>query len=339
MSHLPAGNCPAIVWSLCRLRALRCSRCLRPIRLSNPIWASRRRCHGRADIAALDGLLKGRADFDWIIVDHYGLDHQWQTAARRWARRIAAIDDLANRRHAVDLLLDQNLTGTQQAYEALTDERCERLLGPHFALLRGEFHREPLEIRSQVRRVLVNFGGFDAAGQVHQAMLALTDFEGLEVDFVAGLDNPAWSQMQALVAHRPHWRLHRYVSDFARLMVATDVFIGAGGGTSWERAALGLPTLCISVAANQRANAELLAAMGAQIYLGAHEHVDTEQLRQAVGLMIANEDLRQSLARRSRELVDGRGAERVAAALFFQCAGNQQHACEFTPVLKGSCND
>lgn len=270
----------------------------------------------QADIAALDEALKGCAQFDWIIVDHYGLDHHWQTAARRWALRIAAIDDLANRRHAVDVLLDQNLTGTPQAYEALTDKHCERLLGPHFALLRDEFCREPLEIRAQARRVLVNFGGFDAAGQVHKAMLALTDIEGLEVDFVAGLDNPAWSQMQALAVNHPDWRLHSYVSDFSRLMVQADLFIGAGGGTSWERAALGLPTLCISVAANQQTNAELLAAMGAQVYLGGHEQVDTAQLHQAIGFVLANKGLRQSLARHSRELVDGCGAERVASVLW-----------------------
>jgi RimJ/RimL family protein N-acetyltransferase len=116
--------------------------------------------------------------------------------------------------------------------------------------------------------VLVNFGGFDAAMQTHHAMLALKDFAELEVDFVAGADNPAWAQMQALAATRPHWRLHSFVSDFQQRMTAADLFIGAGGGTSWERAALGLPTICIAVSNNQQANGEVMAAAGAHVFMG-----------------------------------------------------------------------
>jgi hypothetical protein len=146
-------------------------------------------------------------------------------------------------------------------------------------------------------------------------MLALKDFTELEVDFVAGADNPAWAQMQALAETRPHWRLHSFVSDFQQRMSAADLFIGAGGGTSWERAALGLPTLCIAVSNNQQVNGEVMAAAGAHVFLGAREQVSVEQLRDAIGFVVDNVYLRQSLAERSRQLVDGRGALRVAAAL------------------------
>lgn len=227
----------------------------------------------QAEIAELQGVLNRELNseqpFDWIIVDHYGLDHHWQTAARQWAKQIAVIDDLANRQHAADLLLDQNLTATAQAYGPLIDVRCQTLLGPRFALLREEFRREPIPIKDQPRRVLVNFGGFDAAGETWKAMQAMTGFTELEVDFVAGVDNPAWTRMQTMAASHPNWRLHSYVSDFARLMVEADLFVGAGGGTSWERAAIGLPTICIAVAANQQLNAERLATAGAHVYLGA----------------------------------------------------------------------
>lgn len=269
----------------------------------------------QADIEALDLLLQNHPSFDWILVDHYGLDHHWQTAARRWAPRIAAVDDLASRRYSVDLLLNQNLSGTEQAYGSLLPSGCRTLFGPKFAMLRDEFCCPAIEIRPQAKRVLVNFGGFDAAMQTHHAMLALTDLPGLEVDFVAGANNPAWEQMQALAADRPNWRLHCFVSDFYRLMSEADLFVGAGGGTSWERAALGLPTICIAVSNNQQANGEVMAVAGAHVFLGAREQVSVEQLRQAIGFVAANQGLRQSLANRSRQLVDGRGAQRVAAAL------------------------
>ena len=269
----------------------------------------------QADIAALAQALEGHAGFDWIIVDHYGLDHHWQAAARHWAPRIAAVDDLATRHYRVDLLLNQNLSGTPQAYASLLTPDCQTLLGPRFALLRDEFCCPAIEIKPVARRVLVNFGGFDAAMQTHHTMLALADFHELEVDFVAGADNPAWEQMQALAVDRPNWRLHSFVSDFYRLMTEADLFIGAGGGTSWERAAMGLPTICIAVSNNQQANGEVMATSGAHVFLGNREQVSVEQLRQAIGFVVGNQGLRQSLAERSRQLVDGRGAQRVAAAL------------------------
>lgn len=269
----------------------------------------------QADIAALESVLGAEPAFDWIIVDHYGLDYRWQTAARQWAPRIAAIDDLATRRYAVDLLLNQNLSGTPEAYASLLQGHCRSLLGPRYALLRDEFRGPAISVKPLVRRVLVNFGGFDAAAQTHKTMLAMVDLNELDVDFVAGADNPAWAQMQVLAASRPNWRLHSYVSDFARLMTQADLCIGAGGGTSWERAALGLPTICIAVSNNQQANAQVMASAGAHIYLGTGGQVDTVQLGQAIAFVVANQGVRQSLAERSLALVDGRGAERVAVAM------------------------
>lgn len=269
----------------------------------------------QADIDALDLLLEDHAQFDWIIADHYGLDHHWQTASRRWAPRIAAVDDLATRRYSVDLLLNQNLSGLSENYTPLLPEGCSTLLGPRYAMLREEFDCPAIEIKPEARRVLVNFGGFDAAMQTHHAMLALVDFPELDVDFVAGVDNPAWTQMQALAQTRPNWRLHSFVSAFHQRMTEADLFIGAGGGTSWERAALGLPTICIAVSNNQQVNGEVMAAAGAHVFLGAREQVSVTQLRDAIGFVAGNVYLRQSLAERSRQMVDGRGALRVAAAL------------------------
>lgn len=299
----------------------------------------------QADIAALQARLQDQPRFDWVLVDHYGLDAQWQQAARQWAPRIAAIDDLANRRHAVDLLLDQNFSGTPQAYAGLLGSACRTLFGPHFALLREEFDCPPIVIRQRARRVLVNFGGFDAASQTHKAMQALSGLADLEVDFVAGADNPAWTQMQRLAAGREGWRLHAYTRDFFRLMAEADLFIGAGGGTSWERAALGLPTLCISVAGNQEANARQLAEAGMHLYLGGSEQVSVEQIRQAVVALVDDYPLRQALAQRSRQLVDGQGAARVAAALLERTgrpvcgAGEKTATDEFMREAKEDPND
>ncbi|WP_342653217.1 UDP-2,4-diacetamido-2,4,6-trideoxy-beta-L-altropyranose hydrolase [Pseudomonas sp. F3-2] len=269
------------------------------------------------DIDALAAQVGDVAKFDWLIVDHYGLDARWENAARPFARRLMAIDDLANRPHAVDVLLDQNYTAQalDTPYARWIDARCQTFLGPRFALMRDEFQCEPIPIRPKVERVLVNFGGFDAAGQVYATMLALQGFADLQVDFVAGLHNPHWQTMSARVDAHPGWRLYTQVSDFFSLMQQADLFIGAGGGTTWERAALGLPTLCISVANNQQLNAQLLADAGVHLYLGPHQDLAPQRLTSAVANLRDDPALRQAYADRSRALVDGRGARRIADAL------------------------
>jgi UDP-2,4-diacetamido-2,4,6-trideoxy-beta-L-altropyranose hydrolase len=265
------------------------------------------------DIAALQRLLPNAAAFDWVLVDHYGLDARWEQAARRWAPRLGAIDDLANRPHHVELLLDQNLTANAVAYGPWLAGPCQALFGPGFALLRDEFADTSVPvIKTQVERVLVNFGGMDAAGQCWKAMQALQAFPELRVDFVAGAGNPHWASLEALALTRPQWRLHARSEQFGQLMAAADLFIGAAGGTTWERAALGLPTLCMAVAANQQANAELMAAAGAHVYVGPCRQVDVAALATAIAALLDDLPRRRQLAETSRRLVDGHGAQRVA---------------------------
>ncbi|EIK93539.1 N-Acetylneuraminate cytidylyltransferase [Pseudomonas sp. M47T1] len=266
----------------------------------------------QADIDAL----KGAGRFDWVIVDHYGLDARWETAARAIAARVMAIDDLANREHSADVLLDQNLTASAEAYAGLLAPGCKTFFGPRHALLAPAFEALRVSIRPRVQRVLVNFGGFDPNGHTLKAMAALDGVAGLEVDFIAGLGNPDWAHLQAYAATRPNWTLHGFVEDFPALMATADLFVGAGGGTTWERAAMGLPTLCVAVAHNQQANAELMALAGAHVYVGEAAELSSQALRQAVIGLLDDAERRQALANQSRQLVDGLGALRVAWALF-----------------------
>ena len=271
----------------------------------------------QADLSALAEGIEHEPPFDWLIVDHYGLDARWEKAARGLADRVMAIDDLANRPHAVDVLLDQNYSAQalDQHYAAWVGPDCQTFLGPRFALLRDEFQCEPIAIKPRVERVLVNFGGFDAAGQVYATMQALQGLDDVQVDFVAGLHNPHWQAMSDLAASRPEWHLHSLTGDFFARMQAADLFIGAGGGTTWERAALGLPTICISVANNQQLNAQLLAEAGVHVYLGPHVQLEAGRLRAAVEQLCGDAALRRTLAEQSRLLVDGLGARRIADAL------------------------
>ncbi|PWB33564.1 UDP-2,4-diacetamido-2,4,6-trideoxy-beta-L-altropyranose hydrolase [Pseudomonas sp. SDI] len=269
----------------------------------------------QGEIARLSALLPAGQVFDWVIVDHYALDARWQQAARGFARQVAVIDDLGDRAQAADLLLNQNFNASSALYAALLPATARRLLGPRFALIRPAFARPPKPLAAHGRRVLVSFGGFDVAGMVLKTLQALAGLEGLQVTCVAGLQHVQREALQALCASRADWQLHDYLEDLPTHMAAADLFIGAGGGTTWERALLGLPSLCVCVADNQRANAEALARAGVHLYLGEAAQVTLAALREAVALLLGNAPLRQSFASHSRALVDGLGARRVAVAL------------------------
>lgn len=272
------------------------------------------------ELAALDALLPGPLCFDGIIVDHYGLDARWESAARRWTRRIMAIDDLADRSHACDLLLDQNYTASVAAYRALVPEACEILVGPRYALL-GEAFRQPRAPGAEAsRRVLVNFGGFDQAGMSLKTLQALEGIDDVQVQCIAGQATPDFAALQALVAGRPGWELQTFVHDLPQRMANAALFVGAGGGTTWERAAMGLPSLCVSVADNQVGNAEALARDGFHRYLGPAPQVTVAGLRLAMAGLLDDAGLRQQFAARGQCLVDGLGAQRVG--------------CHFERILK-----
>lgn len=265
------------------------------------------------DIEALWAALPEELDFAWCVLDHYGLGHEWEAAVRRRARRVMAIDDLDTRRHAVDLLLDQNLTAEARILP-LPDKACF-LAGPRFALVRPAFAQPRSEGQDVIRRVLVSFGGVDAAGETLKVLTALASVPELQVDIVAGQANPHWAELVERCGQHSAWRLWQHVDDFASLLREADLAIGAGGGTTWERASLGVPSLCVALAPNQRANAEALAALGAHLYLGDAAQVSVPAYRAAVQTLQASPGLRRSLAARGRALVDGRGAARVVAAM------------------------
>lgn len=258
-------------------------------------------------------------DMDWLIVDHYRLARDWQQALRARAARILVIDDLADRPHDCDLLLDQNPLAPDR-YAGLLPAGCQTLFGLRHALLRRQFAAARVTRRpwaGEVRRLLLFFGGGDAGNETGKVLEALLDGEGvpafadLEVDVVVGGGNPHRESVQAQCAALARCRFHCQAEDMAGLMVAADLAAGAAGVATWERACLGLPCLAVSVAENQHPIARAAAEAGLLIWLGEADRVGVEQWRQALRRALSAPE---TLARQSRAgmaLVDGLGAGRV----------------------------
>lgn len=270
------------------------------------------------EIADVREVLSHRPVHDCLIVDHYALEEQWEGAARSFANTIMVVDDLADRRHDCDILLDQNFyLGMQQRYDHLLPLSCKKLLGPAYALLRQEFVVQQARVKPRdaaVQRVLVFFGGIDADNYTEPAIAALARAARpqVQVDVVIGAQHPARAAIEASCMQHGY-ECHVQTSRMAELMAQADLAMGAGGTATWERCCLGLPALTVCVAENQRQLVDDAARAGF-IYAPRIELGDTLEetfLRHYLALL-DNPGLRNFLSRRSLEIVDGRGAARVA---------------------------
>ncbi len=261
---------------------------------------------------------------DWLIVDHYALDRRWERALRPRIDNLMVIDDLADRHHDCDLLLDQNFyDNPDQRYAGLLPGHCRQLLGPRYALLREEFflaRRSLRERDGQVRRLLVFFGGSDPTDETAKALAALQllNRPELVVEVVLGGANPRHQALQAQCASLGQVRCHIQVANMAEQMAAADLSLGAGGSATWERCFLGLPTLTVMVADNQRETTLALARRGAVKCLGTSAQVTAETLALAVAELVEDAEALKVMSQRSLAVVGGddfQGAGGVAEAL------------------------
>jgi UDP-2,4-diacetamido-2,4,6-trideoxy-beta-L-altropyranose hydrolase len=260
---------------------------------------------------------------DWLVLDHYAFDAAWEANALPEGARLMVIDDLADRPHQADLLLDQNLGCRRADYDTLLPWGSERLIGPRHALLRPAFaasRADALRARADrgfhLSHVLVSMGGVDIPNATGAALEALAKRPELQVTVVMGANAPALQSVLAQAASMPNSvKVLVNTPDMAALMAGADLAIGAAGGTAWERCALGLPSLIAVLADNQSRAAAALQASGAALSLGRPERSDFGA-RLADGLAQATCPM--TLARMSRaaaDVADGGGAPRVAAAL------------------------
>lgn len=259
---------------------------------------------------------------DWMVVDHYGLDDLWEHALRPTCGRIMAIDDLANRDHVVDVLLDQNLGKIPADYEDRVPASCQLMLGPRYALLRPEFaalRTASLSRRQEgrPRKLLVTMGGVDlenATGAVLEALNAWGPSANLHVTIVMGPSAP-WRDK---VIHQTRClsfptEVLVNVQVMGDLMCNADLAIGAAGSTSWERCCLGLPTLQIVLAENQRLIANALSQAGAAHLL---ERAGLGvSLAKAMDQLVRDPALLLRMSTAAAILVDGQGTERIAQYL------------------------
>lgn len=264
--------------------------------------------------------LQGRLP-DWLVVDHYGLDHRWQEALRPACAHLLVIDDLANRPHDCDVLLDPNLGRRAQDYQPWLPAHTRRLIGPAHALLRPEFgqHRAASLARrgaGPASHLLVAMGGTDphnATGEVLGALQACTWPAGARITVVMGSGAPWLAQVREQASRMPCPTAVRVdETRMAALMSDCDLALGAAGGSAWERCCLGLPSLVLVIADNQRAGAAALARAGAaRVVTHAHDIGPWVERLSACG----GGPLLSQMSQAAAQVTDGSGIERVIEAM------------------------
>ena len=237
------------------------------------------------------GIVKALGKVDRLVVDSYAIDATWEKRLRPYVGEIMVIDDLANRQHDCDILLDQNVyLNKESRYQGLVPEHCQLLLGPKYALLREEFYqvRKSMRIRDgQLRNILVFYGGVDATdetGKAIQALQKLRDtgvLHDVQVTVVVGASNERKEDIASRCKQADFWYLCQ-VSNMAELMAEADLMLGAGGSTTWERCFLGLPAIVTAIAENQVQICEDCAKEGLISYLGYWDKVHQEDICKAI---------------------------------------------------------
>ena len=281
-------------------------------RLDYPSWVgASQEQDARETLVAIGGKT------DFLIVDHYGLDQSWERKVRKSCRKLLVIDDLADRQHDADLLLDSGIGKTADNYRQRMSSDARFLCGPSFALLARKFaelRSATLLARQQrpVRKLLMFIGGGNSATHIPALVPKLADViseHALELEIILGTEMPDIAERveEALAQTGITASVSSLVDNMPEKLSTADLAVGAAGGSAFERACLGLPAVILKLAENQSAQLQALAESNAAIVI---ENVDL--LSQALYELI---NRREEIQAQSTRLCDGLGATRVVDAL------------------------
>ncbi len=223
-----------------------------------------------------------------LVIDSYAIDETWEKLLRPYVQEIFVIDDLANRGHDCDILLDQNYyLDKEHRYDGLVPESCKLLLGPEHALLREEFYEAKKHLRKRdgsIHNILVFYGGSDLTDETTKAIHALIELNlpGVTADVIVGALNRKKDRIRELCSQHEFLHYHEQVSNMAEFMNNADLMLGAGGTTTWERYFLQLPAIVTAIAENQVKICKDCANVGMIYYLGKWHEVTVEDIIHAV---------------------------------------------------------
>ncbi|MEZ4743581.1 MAG: UDP-2,4-diacetamido-2,4,6-trideoxy-beta-L-altropyranose hydrolase [Bdellovibrionota bacterium] len=278
------------------------------------------------DASQCSEAIKKLPPIDWIVVDHYALDIEWETAVNPGKYKILVIDDLANRKHNCDLLVDQNFyLNMNTRYSTLVPPECKLLLGPQFAIMDTSFQEYHLSYplrndtnKKEIKNILVYFGGVDISNESLKVIDAISKSDVLkkfDFHFIIGLKNPHRKKILNLTKFIRNINTYDFIKNMAQFMEQIDICIGAGGTTTWERACLGIPMLLVSIAHNQEKICQDLAQDGYIDYLGQADKIDSTVWQKALEEFLTSPIKHSIMSEKLRNLTAGKGLSIITSQL------------------------
>ncbi len=256
----------------------------------------------------------------WLIVDNYFLDKNWELMIKPYVEKLIVIDDLANRFHDCDILVDQNFyKNCESRYDKLLSKNCTRLLGTKYASLLEvfkHFRTTNKKFENEIKRILISFGASDPTNETAKVLesIKILGQKNLLVEVIIGYANPNKDEIKKNYSHLPSISLHYEIKNVGEIMAKCDLAIGAGGVTLWERCCLGIPAIVSILSEDQREAVEAAAENGCIINLGyAHTLNSTDYVN---AIKKINPTILENMSKKCINLVDGEGCMRVAKTIF-----------------------
>ncbi len=260
--------------------------------------------------------LAERMGANWVVVDGYHFDSTYQRKIKDSGHQLMVVDDMAHLDHYyADIVLNQNIHAESLKY--FFESYTKLLLGTKYVLLRREFMKwrgRSREVPDVASKVLVTLGGSDPDNVTLKVIQALQKggIPDLEVKIVVGPSNPHVKSLKDIMLSTPcSMLILEDVNNMPELMAWSDLAVSGGGSTSWELAYMGVPSVVLVVAQDQRVIAEELGKMGVVSNLGWHEQVSSSQVAQAIRQLSLSVKTRKRMASGGQDLIDCEGAERI----------------------------
>lgn len=254
--------------------------------------------------------------FDFLFIDHYAIDYLWEKSFKK-AKKIIVIDDLANRKHNADYLIDQNfyLDDGKTRYKKLCNEDCKFLIGPNYALIGNEYKklRNSCYPRKKIENILIYFGGFDNQNLTKEAFKAFLaeELKEIYINIVVHKQFKYLEDLNKIIKKRGKTNIHISLPTLGELISRSDLSIGAGGSTTLERSCLGLFNIVIPVADNQLETTKCLYKFLQMENMILDKENLSLKIKERVNYLKSNLKILQKNSFKLMTIVDGKGCERI----------------------------
>ncbi len=254
---------------------------------------------------------------DFLVLDHYGLDVVWEKLLTPKVEKLIVIDDLANRPHDCDLLIDSKYGRLNTEYKNHTRDSTKLLMGSKYCILRKEFSelinkaKEKRKLTKTIKNVLISFGGTDPLNYSELIVdLMMNKIRNLTLDIVIGSHHKSLPKFKSI--NKKNINLHIDTNEMASLILNSDFSIGGYGGSSWERCCLGLPSFGLVSAKNQIEIAHSLDDYGAS------KCINESEIFEELNSVLSNDgdfSWWSEMSQKAFNLCDGKGVDRIVSCI------------------------